>query len=328
MEAKSDFAGLYLTQSKYINDILVRTSMLDCKPISSLVAASSQLSLHDGHSFEDPSLYRSVVGSLQYLPLTKPDIAFAVNQVCQFMHKPSVTHWLAVKRILRYLKDLSCPCVLYDPRFRVVLSTFNNRLKTLYGSICLNTTHGGLRRVFISEGITVEVNGAREVCLFYEPDLQTSDNRTATNEAKSGPLPNFQTRCMPLLPIHIIGPASVIAYRTRNPGARIETQSPTEGTIELLPEKCYSHNLHRKTRGVRLDEWRTRPGVERVWFEVLVKLEGERIKPVVVKKVRFSFTNELEAFEIGVYRPYSLDCIEISRAASKCLVTHPLDRCG
>ncbi|OWM80764.1 hypothetical protein CDL15_Pgr006794 [Punica granatum] len=41
-----------------------------------------------------------------------------------------------------------------------------------------------------------------------------------------------------------------------------------------------------RTRGVRLDEWRTRPGVERVWFEVLVKLEGERIKPVVVKKVR------------------------------------------
>ncbi|PKI78210.1 hypothetical protein CRG98_001381 [Punica granatum] len=104
MEAKSDSTGLYLTQSKYIHDILIRTSMLDCKPISSPVSAGSRLSLHDGHPFEDPSLYRSVVGSLQYLSLTRPDIAYAVNQVCQFMHNPSVTHWLAVKRILRYLK--------------------------------------------------------------------------------------------------------------------------------------------------------------------------------------------------------------------------------
>ncbi|PKI61253.1 hypothetical protein CRG98_018352 [Punica granatum] len=74
------------------------------EPISSPVAAGSRLSLHDGHPFEDPSLYRSVVGSLQYLSLTRLDIAYAVNQVCQFMHKPSMTHWLAIKRILRYLK--------------------------------------------------------------------------------------------------------------------------------------------------------------------------------------------------------------------------------
>ncbi|PKI49294.1 hypothetical protein CRG98_030312 [Punica granatum] len=104
MEAKSDSTGLYLKQSKCIHDFLVQTSMLDCKPISSPVAAGFRLSLHDGHSFEDPALYRSVVGSLQYLSLTRPDIAYAVNQVCQFMHKSSVTHWLVVKRILRYIK--------------------------------------------------------------------------------------------------------------------------------------------------------------------------------------------------------------------------------
>ncbi|PKH47874.1 hypothetical protein CRG98_050414 [Punica granatum] len=79
MEARSDSTRLYLTQSKYIHDILVRISMLDCKPISSPVATGSRLSLHDGHPFEDPSLYRSVVGSLQYLSLTRPDITYAVN---------------------------------------------------------------------------------------------------------------------------------------------------------------------------------------------------------------------------------------------------------
>ncbi|PKI70550.1 hypothetical protein CRG98_009055 [Punica granatum] len=48
---------------------------------------------------------RSTVGSLQYLSLTRPDIAYAVNRVCQFMHCPTTVHWMAVKRILRYLKD-------------------------------------------------------------------------------------------------------------------------------------------------------------------------------------------------------------------------------
>jgi hypothetical protein len=53
---------------------------------------------------DDPSLYRGTVGSLQYLSLTRLDLAFAVNRVCQFMHKPSKLHWQAVKRILCYLK--------------------------------------------------------------------------------------------------------------------------------------------------------------------------------------------------------------------------------
>jgi len=53
---------------------------------------------------EDPSLYRSTVGSLQYLSLTRPDLSFVVNRVCQFMHRPLKPHWQAVKRILRYLQ--------------------------------------------------------------------------------------------------------------------------------------------------------------------------------------------------------------------------------
>ena len=52
----------------------------------------------------DATNYRSVVGALQYLTLTRPDISYSVNKVCQYLHAPSSAHWTTVKRILRYLK--------------------------------------------------------------------------------------------------------------------------------------------------------------------------------------------------------------------------------
>ena len=55
-------------------------------------------------STDDSFRYRSVVGGLQYLTLTRPDISFAVNKVCQFLSQPTDAHWEAVKRILRYVK--------------------------------------------------------------------------------------------------------------------------------------------------------------------------------------------------------------------------------
>jgi hypothetical protein len=55
----------------------------------------------DKLSPDDATRYRSVVGALQYLSHTRPDISFYVNRVCQFM--PSPVHWVVVKRILRYL---------------------------------------------------------------------------------------------------------------------------------------------------------------------------------------------------------------------------------
>ena len=58
----------------------------------------------DDPAFSDPTLYRFLVGALQYLTITRPDIAHVVNSVSQFLHAPIATHFLAVKRILHYVK--------------------------------------------------------------------------------------------------------------------------------------------------------------------------------------------------------------------------------
>ncbi|CAA7037224.1 unnamed protein product [Microthlaspi erraticum] len=77
--------------------------MTDCNPCSTPVDTKEKLSL-EGAPVSDPTLYRSLAGALQYLTFTRPDIAYAVQQVCLFMHDPREPHFAALKRILRYIK--------------------------------------------------------------------------------------------------------------------------------------------------------------------------------------------------------------------------------
>jgi len=99
--------GILLTQDKYASDLLKRVGMSDCKAVAAPLSTSEKLSLHEGSLLgpKDATHYRSVVGALQYLTLTRPDISYSVNKVCQFLHAPTTVHWAAVKRILRYIKQ-------------------------------------------------------------------------------------------------------------------------------------------------------------------------------------------------------------------------------
>jgi hypothetical protein len=105
VEALFDKHGLFLSQRRYITELLKKTNMLNANGVSSPMSSSASLSQFTGDAFSDDTLYRRVVGSLQYLSITRPDIAFAVGCVCQFMHRPTIPHWSAVKRILCYLKQ-------------------------------------------------------------------------------------------------------------------------------------------------------------------------------------------------------------------------------
>ncbi|XP_043714815.1 uncharacterized mitochondrial protein AtMg00810-like [Telopea speciosissima] len=97
--------GIFLTQSKYAMDLLNRTDMVNSKPCSTPMTPSGpKLTKDTGLTFPDVTLYRSTVATLQYLTLTCPDLSFCVNKVCQFMQSPTLNHWMAIKRILRYIK--------------------------------------------------------------------------------------------------------------------------------------------------------------------------------------------------------------------------------
>lgn len=96
--------GLFLSQHKYIHDLLDRTKMKDAKMVHSPMSTSSHLTKSDGASAANLTEYRSIIGALQYLSMTRPDIAYTVNKLTQFMQHPSSTHFTALKRLLRYLK--------------------------------------------------------------------------------------------------------------------------------------------------------------------------------------------------------------------------------
>ncbi|XP_035845135.1 uncharacterized mitochondrial protein AtMg00810-like [Helianthus annuus] len=96
--------NMFLSQQSYATDIIKRANMQNCNPVSTPVDTHAKLSANSGEPFHDPTLYRSLAGALQYLTFTRPDITYAVQQICMHMHAPRIDHWNALKRIIRYLK--------------------------------------------------------------------------------------------------------------------------------------------------------------------------------------------------------------------------------
>ncbi|KAI5347547.1 hypothetical protein L3X38_000434 [Prunus dulcis] len=96
--------GIFLSQMKYVLDLLAKTKMLDCKPIDTSGEQNHKLGLYPYQVSIDKERYQRLVGKLIFLAHTRPNITYAVSVVSQFMHSPSEDHVGAVTRILRYLK--------------------------------------------------------------------------------------------------------------------------------------------------------------------------------------------------------------------------------
>jgi len=96
--------GLFLNQQQYAEDILAVAAMSDCNPVATPLPTQLNQIPQQKELFSDPTYFRSLAGKLQYLTLTRPDIQYSVNYICQKMHAPSVSDFNLLKRILRYIR--------------------------------------------------------------------------------------------------------------------------------------------------------------------------------------------------------------------------------
>jgi hypothetical protein len=105
---------LALSQEHYIRKVLEKFHMRDCKFIDIPIAKGECLSLRMCPKTPDEKTqikkvpYSSVVGSLIYAMMcTRPDISFVVGMMSRYQANPEQSHWKTVKKILRYLKDIT-----------------------------------------------------------------------------------------------------------------------------------------------------------------------------------------------------------------------------
>lgn len=118
--------GIFISQKKYVQDILDRFRMKDCNPVSTPTEFGLKLNKdHEGKKV-DSTLYKQIVGSLMYLTATRPDIMYYVSLTSRYMENPTEMHLLAAKRILHYLQGTRDFGLFYKKGEKLELFGFTN----------------------------------------------------------------------------------------------------------------------------------------------------------------------------------------------------------
>ncbi|XP_019267501.1 PREDICTED: uncharacterized protein LOC109244809 [Nicotiana attenuata] len=110
--------GYVVHQHKYTKDILSEFHYQDAKPVTTPPDPQNKLHIDSGDPISDPSIYRLLIGKLNFLQHTRPDISFSVQHLSQFLVSPKVPHMLVALHVLRYLAN--------DPAQGILLSSSSN----------------------------------------------------------------------------------------------------------------------------------------------------------------------------------------------------------
>ncbi|KAL0539470.1 hypothetical protein IC582_023682 [Cucumis melo] len=119
-------SGFILNQGKYISDLLHKLQLSDLKPAPSPSVVGKNLFAFGGTPLEDPFVYRNTIGALQYLTNTRPDIAYIINQLSQFLQKPTDLHWQAVKCVLKYLSGTKSFGLMFQQGDDLAISAYSD----------------------------------------------------------------------------------------------------------------------------------------------------------------------------------------------------------
>jgi hypothetical protein len=104
LQIRQSNQGIFISQTKYIREMLKRFRMEDCKPVITPMQTSCKLSKDDNSKSTDQRQYRSMIDNLLYVTTSIPYVMQVVGQVARFQAAPNESHVLAIKRIFRYLK--------------------------------------------------------------------------------------------------------------------------------------------------------------------------------------------------------------------------------
>ena len=104
-EVSRSIEGIFLSQRKCALDLLQETGMLRCQPVDTPIEEGLKLCVEPNQVSIDKGKYQRLVGRLMYLAHIKPNLAYALSVVSQYMHNPREQYMNAVMRILRYLKN-------------------------------------------------------------------------------------------------------------------------------------------------------------------------------------------------------------------------------
>ena len=117
--------GFSLDQSHYIEKILKKYNYFDCKPACTPYHPSIKLFKNIGDSVRQTE-YASIIGSLRYaIDCTGPNIAYVIGVLRKFTSRPSLEHWYAIKRVMRYLKRTMNLGLHYE-KFHTVLEGYRD----------------------------------------------------------------------------------------------------------------------------------------------------------------------------------------------------------
>jgi hypothetical protein len=107
IEISSTPESLFLSQEKYIQNLLDRASLTDHRTTETPMELNVQLTPTDGEPLEDPTPYRHIIGSFVYLGVTRLDISYSVHILSQFVSAPTQIHYSHLFHVLCYLRETS-----------------------------------------------------------------------------------------------------------------------------------------------------------------------------------------------------------------------------
>lgn len=113
VEVKQCSEGIFICQRRYAREVLARFGMDESNAVKNPIVPGTKLQKDEGDAKVDETVFKQVVGSLMYLTVTRPDLMYGVCLISRFMSAPRESHWLAAKRILRYIKGTTELGVFY-----------------------------------------------------------------------------------------------------------------------------------------------------------------------------------------------------------------------